>query len=256
MEFLQKSVKYLFPVILILLVYSFFQKSNFKNASDISPLLLKEPLQTDVEDGAIIKITNKQKGFTSRLKVVAEYDISGLVVMKRAHWFWESKSYFRDFINYDVGLIWGDNVRADIYKDKSLKFSHFEYYLMSNYSSSLPFNIACASNTHIIYDKPYLGRILGSVSPGDQINMKGKLVDVEFMRIDGNEPVRLYTSKVRTDTGVMDNERGACEVLYLEKIEILKQGNVLYHRIFIFSLLLAIIFIVLGFISFARKAAE
>ncbi|RME27281.1 MAG: hypothetical protein D6806_04880, partial [Deltaproteobacteria bacterium] len=61
---------------------------------------------------------------------------------------------------------------------------------------------------------------------GDQICLEGKLVDVSVVpaSFDGPglppSPQRLETSTTRTDKGV-----GACEILYLERIEVLRRGN-------------------------------
>ncbi len=78
---------------------------------------------------------------------------------------------------------------------------------------------------------------MNSLNAGDRLRIKGKLVDVAAMNtiqanIDKPPSYKWQTSTVRTDTGP-----GACEIIYIENIEILKKGNQIANNLFNLSFL-------------------
>jgi hypothetical protein len=67
----------------------------------------------------------------------------------------------------------------------------------------------------MVTDDPAIARALRKVRIGDQIRVQGYLVDYTTLK-NGVPAGTRVTSTVRTDTG-----NGACEVLYVESLELL-----------------------------------
>ena len=115
----------------------------------------------------------------------------------------------------------------------------------------MDFNLNELSNDHLLARDRKLEKKIESFAVGDQVRLKGKLVDVKAHltgkggSYDASE-ISWKTSVIRTDHGA-----GACEVFYVEEAEILKRGNPLAHFLFMLSfygLILLIAFNVFGFI--------
>ncbi len=81
------------------------------------------------------------------------------------------------------------------------------------------FNMTEASNNHMVTDDPSVARSLKALRIGDQIRVRGYLVDYTVFK-DGRPGGTRVSSEVRTDTG-----NGACEVLYVESLDLLGSAN-------------------------------
>jgi hypothetical protein len=87
--------------------------------------------------------------------------------------------------------------------------------------------------------------VMRSIQTGDQVKIRGKLVNVdgtligEAWKYEGTKTI-WQTSISRDDTGA-----GACEVLYVEEIEILQRGNLIYRWLYSISFGGILIFILL-----------
>jgi hypothetical protein len=69
------------------------------------------------------------------------------------------------------------------------------------------------SNNHIVTDDPALAKALRNIHVGDQIRLRGYLVDYVTFK-DGRRMGNRVSSETRTDSGA-----GACEVLYIDGFE-------------------------------------
>jgi hypothetical protein len=72
------------------------------------------------------------------------------------------------------------------------------------------------SNTHIVPSSDALSRSAKNVRIGDQVTLRGTLVDYSTTFSGGRMLGTRATSLVRSDTG-----NGACEILYLEELSVL-----------------------------------
>ena len=84
-----------------------------------------------------------------------------------------------------------------------------------------------------------------SIVEGDQIHLRGKLVNVKAENMDGN--LGKYENQIsnwNSSVKLGDSGAGACEVIFVEELEILKKGNPFFFHGFKFALyaLLSIIF--------------
>ena len=85
------------------------------------------------------------------------------------------------------------------------------------------------SNNHLVIDSEKIEKKINQLSVGDQIKIKGKLVNVhaENLGKPGKYDPKLFewnSSTKREDTG-----GGACETIYIEDIEIIKKGNAISY---------------------------
>lgn len=108
----------------------------------------------------------------------------------------------------DLALGWGPLADEGVASQISITQGDRFYYWRSE---QLPLSTEVigqsSANMHIIPASPDVTRFLDTVSPGQKISLKGKLVNVR-----GPERWGWATSTTRNDTG-----DGACEVFYVEK---------------------------------------
>ena len=248
MKILKKINGPLFLILTITLIVTFFAGSNYKKVNFIVPAVLEEPVQKEIQVSNPIKFT--KDGFLYELTPRAEYEISALIVHKMDYrWFSLSKT--DNAIPMDIGLIWGSNVKDRLYKDKSLKFSQDGRFLWAKWSGNLKFNMEECSNNHMVVNRADLEKKLKSLYAGDQIYIKGKLVDIKAIyNSEEKNPknLTLATSTARNDTGA-----GACEIIYPEDIIILKKANTFYRFLFQISFYGLILLIILNTISFFKS---
>jgi hypothetical protein len=119
----------------------------------------------------------------------------------------------------DVCVVWGDNVANGSYR--RVTFSSGEFTCYSQWSGSLspPFDHAQMSNNHLIPADALVAHRIRQLRIGDQIRMTGLLVDYEVSR-DGRTVSSRRTSLTRTDTG-----NGACEVVYVTALDVIRPGH-------------------------------
>lgn len=194
----------------------FFSGRSLPAPTEAEPLVLRgAPLQGDINDesfersyGDIIYT------YTPR----AEYEISGIVVsLHHSDSFIDITHEYDPANALDLCLAWGENVATDAYR--KVEYSHGDFTCFYRWWGEDPgFRGDEMSNTHIVPSTPELTRLSKSVRIGDQITLKGTLVDYRTTFADGREIGRRNTSMVREDTG-----NGACEILYLEDLRILRR---------------------------------
>jgi hypothetical protein len=216
-------LNFLFVIFLILFLITFFSLDSYKSIKDIHPKILEVPVQQKITESKIIKFT--KDGFSYTLTPLYEYDISGLVVSRLKYNSWYSLSRVDSVFPMDICLIWGDNVKKGFFRNKSLSFKQDFRFCLYSHSGDLTFNEEELGNNHLVIESDRLLRAVQKIKVGDQIRLKGKLVNVKAVAV-GN--VRMYEPKTITwftSTSRFDKGAGACEVLFLEDIEILKANN-------------------------------
>lgn len=227
-----------FILLIFLLVWSYFARNNYRSVDIIHSDVVKEPVQLRALEKTPIKISNNDYEYT--LTPLFEYEINGLIVHKMDYrWF---SIYKMDSVfPMDLCLLWGDNVASKVYQSKKLSFSQDARFAYWKWYGNINFNHDEAANIHLIMKNEELERKLKTLSCGDQVKIKGQLVDViaenkgKPGRFDPEE-FRLKSSTKRTDTGA-----GACEIIYVDSFEILEKANILPNTTYKFSLFLLII---------------
>lgn len=249
-ESVGKWNKVLFPLLILILAVTFFKRHDFKSVNDVMPDLLKEPVQTELEN--VIDIKFMKDDFEYSLTPLYDYEINALVVHKMDYR-WFSLNKIDNAIPLDLGLLWGSNVKDKIYQDKSIKFTQDSRFCWVRWSGNLSFNFNEWSNNHLVINKIEIEKKLKHVSTGDQIKIKGKLVNLKARYIGksdtgGTKDIELTTSITRSD-----REAGACEIIYVEDIQILKKANVFYRFLFDFSFYCLVFLIILNIIRFIKS---
>jgi len=251
----------IFMLLLAVFAVTFFTKDRYRPVKDIRPEVLAEPLQSSPAQTE--PIVFRKNGYSYTVTPLYDYDISGLVVSSLKYDSWYSLSRTDSVFLVDLCVIWGGNVRDRAYAQPSLRFSQDYRFCLWTASGRVTFSDKEISNNHLVIEDDRLEKLAKSVSAGDQVRIKGKLARVEARALGETgsyerQNLVWNSSTTRDDTGA-----GACEVIYVESLEILKKGNPVSHFLFDFSKygLLAVIVWTLASIFFGvwrdrkRKAA-
>ena len=208
---------------------TFFTRNTFRNVDDIAPQLLKDPIQVETENPE--SITFARDGYEYVLTPLYDYEINGLVVGKMDYRVFSIDKYDSVFPG-DLCLIWGPNVASAVYRNPVVRFSQDCRWCWVQWYGNVSFSMRELSNNHMLINSKYLESKFNSILRGDQVKVKGKLVNVDA-QIPGKPESLIvwHTSTSREDTG-----GGACEVIYVEDIQVLKRANELSRFLFTVSL--------------------
>jgi len=151
------------------------------------------------------------------------YDISALVVsLHHSDTWWDyAHKAWDDHLNLmDLCVVWGETAKSGAYKAISFSNNQWEcHWSASSREAWEAFNQDEASNNHMVTDDPAVAKALRKVRIGDQIRVRGYLVDYTTFKNGAPAGTRV-SSEVRTDTG-----NGACEVLYVESLDLLASAG-------------------------------
>lgn len=189
--------------------------------------LRRDPIQT-VAGTPSFKIT--YKGQTTDVFPQAEYQLWGMVVSHNDPFVWYTFDIAHDESSLDTRdfcVIWGDNIwKADYH---NVHVHNDDNFCITRWRSGTHgFVNEKLSNNHLITNDEAIRKRISEVQIGDQIYLRGKLVNYSEDRWSGG--VR-RSSLNRTDTG-----NGACEVLFVEELRILSSYNRLWAMAHHYSL--------------------
>ena len=218
--------KYLFWGLLCVLGVTFFTRNDLKGVAEVAGPVLQEPLQTPLLYPKSIQFT--RNGYVYDLTPVYGYEINALVVGKMDYWRF-SMDKFDLVFPADLCLIWGSNARRQLYRDSGVKFSQDCRWCWVSWNRDVKFNLSEMSNNHLLINDKEVWAAVKEIVRGDQVRIAGKLVNVKAQPVDNplSSPITWNSSVSRTDTGA-----GACEVIYVEKIEIIKKANIAARSLF------------------------
>ncbi len=245
--------KYIFLILLSVLAVTFFTRSNFKSVEDIAPEVLGQPQQDKIDNADIVRFQNN--GYAYELTPVYNYEVNALIVSKMNYRAFSIEKFDKVF-PYDLCLIWGSNVASGLYKDKTLKFSQDCRWCFAQWYGDVGLNWEEFSNSHLLINNSDVESKVKSLVIGDQVKIKGQLVNVKASLI--SNPGSFDASKYTWNSGVgkSGSGAGACKVIYVEKIEILKKANIIHNFLFhlsLYGLFLLIIWKVLCFFGILRS---
>jgi hypothetical protein len=145
------------------------------------------------------------------------YAVTGQVLSAHAY----DLAWTNDFFDVDLGLAWGDQVDRltrtyTFYQDARWLFWRSDTPVADDERMYITTHVG---NVHTIPadGNDRIARALRSVRAGDRVALDGKLVTIE----DAATNVLSRSSTSRSDTGA-----GACEILYVERLQI---GDLLYR---------------------------
>jgi hypothetical protein len=173
-----------------------------------------EPVQTRVTRPPI---EARVDGVDYRIQPRYAYDMSALVVsLHHSDSFWDyAHKAWGDHVNLmDLCVVWGGTARSGAYRAISFSNTQWEcHWQTGSREAWAAVNEDEIANNHMVTDDPAIARALREVHVGDQIRVRGYLVDYTVLR-DGRPAGTRVSSDTRKDRG-----NGACEVLYVESIE-------------------------------------
>jgi hypothetical protein len=169
-----------------------------------------EPLQAQTERAPFVL---PRRGGEIRVLPRAAFDVSAVVAA--------AEPYSIDggaFLSpVDLVLTWG-RLPEEPYRSRVSYYQLTRYYFWRTGDGSLDLRYIAthSANMHMVPSTANLGRALAHLGRGDQVRVRGLLVDVSTER-----GFRWATSLSRDDTGP-----GACELVWVEELQ---RGNRLYR---------------------------
>jgi hypothetical protein len=184
----------------------------------LAPGLYEEPLQTAPASHAPFKA--RAGGVDYGIKPLADYDIQGLVVSRHdstAWWDWIHAAS-NDHLNVvDLCVVWGANAAEGAYEKMKFCSGQFVCYVSTRDNWAWqPRFVRALSNNHLLTDDSRIARTLRNVRIGDQIRIRGQLV--EYTHNHGFAFMR-GTSLTRDDQG-----DGACETIFVRDATVVRAG--------------------------------
>jgi len=225
--------KYYFLVLLLILGTTFFLRNNCRNVQEIEPQVLREPVQTELQNSSLIRFSRND--YSYELQPLYNYEISGLIASKMDYQAFSIEKFDKVF-PVDLCMIWGSNVANGVYRNREVVFAQdCRWCTVWVKDRGAKFNYNEISNNHLLISDPSLERRAKSLVVGDQVKITGKLVNVKanLTGKPGSFDAPYYSLK--SSTGRADKGAGACEVIYVEDIEVLKKANVAAGFLFTLS---------------------
>jgi hypothetical protein len=202
---------------LALLAMAWYMKRRPIAPETIDASLLRSPRQSAT---ARPPFAFEYRGKSVRVKPVAEYALDGLVMSQNdvesfADIYHDSSSVDTK----DLCVLWGTSLESDDFHQVRVTNGPFTCYF--RYPQGIRFRTEDLSNNHLITDDSALRNELGAVHAGDQVRVRGLLVD--YQMDDWGDRWR-RTSTVRNDDG--------CEVIFVEDFEVLRPGAPRWHQLY------------------------
>ncbi|HNX68081.1 MAG TPA: hypothetical protein PLL75_05780 [Candidatus Omnitrophota bacterium] len=225
--------RYLFYILLVMLGVTFFTQKDFRRVKEIRPEALKQPHQYELTDRTVMRFTRND--YSYEVTPVYGYDISAMIVSRLDYKAFTIYKFDKTF-HMDLCMIWGSNLANGVYKLSNVRFFQDCRWCWVQWCGNVAFNMNELSNSHLLVNDPAIEKKVKGLGVGDQVRIKGKLVNVKA-KLNGkagrydSPDVAWQTSITRTDTGA-----GACEVIYVEELEVLQRANMLSRTLFRISL--------------------
>lgn len=164
-----------------------------------------DPVQTPVAESR----DNEWVVGDARFVPVAEFDIDALVLHRKGYTF----DHMSHLSPVDLALGWGIMSDADVIKHLSIwQRNRFYFFRVpEDYPMSVDDIGRHSTNLHPIPATDDIRDQLLAIEPGERVRLRGALVDIHLP--NGGF---IRSSRTRTDSGA-----GACEVMWVESIEVL-----------------------------------
>ena len=216
---IRKVLKIILIICLVCFLFFLFYKPPLPNQELILDKVKNtEPIQeeTDLE-----LFDFPYEEFKYEISPLYTYELYGLVVSQ-----YDSSSFF-DFVHKndpgntkDTCVVWGENIKNNSYQKVKYKSGEFTCFYEWDKEPIPPFLDNSGSNNHLIPENENTAKIMDSINVGDQIHIKGYLVDYNVLNENGQIVSGRGTSITREDEG-----NGACETIFVTDTEILKKAD-------------------------------
>lgn len=193
---------------------AYIQKYAVIDSSQLLPSISNVPIQTTLKTPQSFQFD--YKAITYTVEPVATYELWGLVVSHND--ITGIGDIYHDETSVDTKdlcVVWGDNAQGNAYH--GVEFSSGSWTCYFQYPWGSTFNPAHLSNNHLITTDPAIREVIDDIHIGDQIYIKGFLVNYQ----DTRHPDFWRKSSLSRD----DSGNYACEVVFVEQLDVLKEGN-------------------------------
>jgi hypothetical protein len=196
---------------LTLLAVAWWQKGSLVGPDGVRPELLAMPNQSSTERAPFAFAYRSRQCL---VRPVASYDVWGLVVSHND--IGSVADIYHDASSVDTKdlcLLWGESLRHPDYLRARFHSGPFTCY--ASWSEPLAnLHLDGIGNNHLITDSPAVRRAIDGVRIGDQVRLRGLLVDYQM---DDWRDFWRRTSTVRDDRD--------CEVLFVEDLAVIRRGT-------------------------------
>lgn len=206
---------------------------------DYHPIpITSEPIQIDYANSTKAEKTFMYKSLINNNKMQmapqAHYELSGRVVAFNHDFLFISK-FFDSAALYDLGLSWGRLSDPKYFKQKYIKIYSMKTELTGarrlswTWREDTPFTrdyiMSHISHTHVIPANNNIMAAMLKLKNYDKVKIEGELVDMNYLNTFGGDLIEYHTSLSRTDNDDSSRGSGACEAVYVTKVQI---GNLIY----------------------------
>lgn len=224
-----KVFKIAYIVLIVVFLVAWRKTSKLPTPELMHPELWQAPQQNYHTASTSLELSYRDREYI--VEPLADYEIWGLVVSRNNINAWYNYYHDENSVNLkDVCVVWGDNIKNGAYLQDNLKFYSGEwtcYYRWQGYLNK-PFDPRQLSNNHLLAQDVAIQKIIRQVNVGDQIHLQGALVDYR----EKGETWKRQTSISRTDENSTSRSGGACEIILVEKIDILARHQLWWNRIY------------------------
>ena len=201
---IKKLFIFVFVTILVLVTYYAWPSNEIVHPSGV--IVEEEPFQTNISDGKNWTVDDYS------YRSMADFRIEARVLGKESY----SVDRESDISPYDLALGWGPMSDQAVIDELDISQSNRWYYWKTRKFPIPKRDIQkYSANMHMIPANENIENELDKIVKGNIIVLEGQLVEVNAASDEDNW--RWVSSLLREDTG-----GGACEVVWVEKITILK----------------------------------
>lgn len=236
---IQRALSVIYLVVIVLFILSLFNKGILPDMNEIYPDLLKNPIQKMIE---VKEFTVDYMGKTYSIIPVADYELWGLVVShNKTPFVFDIYHDKTSFDTKDISVIWGRNLKGDDYKKVE--------YWSGPWSGRRKIEVGVThyrddySNNHLVTSNGYVRGEIADIQIGDQLHIKGLLVN--YKRLGWADNYYRKSSTSRKDKG-----NGACEVIFVNDMEILRKCTPGWYSIYSTTIRLLLIIPIIKLILF------
>lgn len=219
MDFVRKFTTIALVITIVLVIWAVWHKPQLPATDYIQDEIVTQmPKQEKMEEKPF---TTTLKDYTYTIYPLFSYEQYGLVVSQHAGDSFLNIYHEQDPGNVkDICVVWGENISGGAYKKVQYKSGEFTCSYRYNTSLNPPFLPNALANNHVIPANEQIAKTIKQIGIGDQIHIKGYLANYSVADKNGAQIFTRNTSTTREDTG-----NGACEIIFVTDIEILRAAN-------------------------------
>ncbi len=227
-NFISKTLFYIFLSAYAFSFYADRKSVELPRVKELLGLVSEVPQQEEIDESPY---KFKYRGSDYIIQPVADYTLTGLVVSHNDISAFADIYHTEDSVDFrDLCVIWGENATSAAYLSMKFWSEPFSCWAKaSDMSTHQAFKYNDLSNNHLLSESSRVIEEIQSVRAGDQVKIEGRLVN--YFDRDNTSSVR-KTSVSRDDTG-----NGACEIVMVDRVVVLKEANKEWRRFLSFSIL-------------------